>query len=38
VLPWERERRVRRPFSSTVVDGLRRSGRWNVIVAPRASA
>ena len=38
VLPWERERRVRRRFSSTVVEDLRRSGRWDVIVAPRASA
>jgi nucleotide-binding universal stress UspA family protein len=37
VLPWERDRRVRRPFSSTVVEDLRRPGRWDVIVAPRAS-
>ena len=37
VLPWEPSGRLRRLFSSTVAERLRRSGRWQVIVAPAAT-
>ena len=38
VLPWERPRRLRRRFSSTVAEELRRPSRWHVVIAPPASA
>jgi hypothetical protein len=37
VLPWRPTGRLRRLFSSTVAEDLRRAGRWEVIVAPAAT-
>jgi nucleotide-binding universal stress UspA family protein len=36
VLPWQRPRRVRRPFAQDVTERLRQRGGWQVVVAAPA--
>jgi nucleotide-binding universal stress UspA family protein len=34
VVPWQPSRRLRRRISASLVDQLRRDGRWEVVIAP----